>query len=97
MFGRQVRTRHGSLITSDVLSAADCVLIDVVIRFEKILSYLDRCIELQPLLVGRQANAVDVVRSKPVDDRVDRGLGWGKDLVDLLGGVVFAIVGRGVC
>ena len=93
---RQFRTRHDELITCDVLAAADCVLIDVVIRFEQLLSYLDRCIELQPLLVGRQANAVDVVRSKPVDDRVDRGLGWGKDLVDLLGAVVFTIIGRGV-
>jgi hypothetical protein len=87
-------TQHYSLITCDVLAATDCVLVNVVIRFEKLLSYLDRCIELQPLLVGRQADAVDVVSSEPVDDRVDRALGWGKYLVDLLGGVVFAIVGR---
>jgi hypothetical protein len=46
------------------------------------------------LLVGRQADVVDVFRSKPVDDRVDRGFGRGKNLVDLLGSVVFAIVGR---
>lgn len=69
----------------------------MVISFEKLLSYFNRCIELQPLFIGRQANAVDVVRSKPIDDRVDRGLRWGKDLVDLLGGVVFAIVGGNMC
>jgi hypothetical protein len=69
------------------------VLVDVVIRFKQLLGYLDRCIKLQPLLVGRQADAVDVVSGEPVDDRVDGSLGWGKDLVDLLGGVIFAIVG----
>lgn len=73
------------------------MLVDVVISLEQLLSYLNRGIELQPLLVGRQANPVDIVRSQPVDHRIDRGLSWRKDLVDLLGGVVFAIVRRGVC
>jgi hypothetical protein len=73
------------------------VLVDVIISFEKLLSHLNRCIELQPLLVGRQANAIDVMGSEPVDDRVDGGLGRGEYLVDLLGSVEFAIVGGGVC
>lgn len=73
------------------------MLVDVVSRLEKLLSYLDRCIELQPLLVDRQANAVDVVRSEPVDDRVDRGLSWGEYLIDLLSRVVFSIVRGAVC
>jgi len=73
------------------------VFVDVVIRLEKLLGYLYRRIELQPLLVGGQADTGDVVRCEPVDDRVDGGFSWSKDLVDLLGGVVFAIVGGGVC
>lgn len=72
------------------------MFVDVIIRLEKLLGYLYRRVELQPLLVGGQANTVDVVRCEPVDDRVDRGFGWSKDLVDLLGGVVFAVVGGGV-
>jgi len=73
------------------------VFVDVVVRLKKLLGYLYRCVELQPLLVGGQANAVDVVRCEPVDDRIDGSFSWSKDLVDLLGGVVFAIVGGGVC
>lgn len=73
------------------------MLVDVISRLEKLLSYLNRCIKLQPLLVGRQANAVDVVRREPIDDRFNGGLGRRKDLGDLLGRVVFAIVRGAVC
>lgn len=97
MSSRQFRTEHYSLITCNVLAATACVLVDMVSGFEKFLSYLDRCIELQPLLVGRQADAIDIVRSDPVDNRVDRGLSRGEDLVNLLSRVESAIIRGAVC
>lgn len=84
------------LITGNVGPAGASVLIDVVLCLEQALGLFSVGVELNPLLVGRLADAMssDAGGLQPAANCVDSSLSGGKDLDDLLGCVVLAKAGR---
>lgn len=79
----QSKSWNGLLITSNIGGAARGMLENMVLGAEKLLNLAGRSIELEPLLVGRDADVAEIVLLKPAFDRFDTLLGRCKDLRNL--------------
>lgn len=81
--------RYEVLLASDVGVTSGLVFVVEVLSLENLLSFVDLCIELNPLLVDRVGDtlAVNAGLNQPRPNSINGLLRWCKQVVDLFCGI----------